>query len=136
MSRPVDFPDIELAMIQLVQGSNEVFATPADEVARVATSTPPNLAAYLPFARVGLLDGRDDGVTDRAVVDVDVFAATREQARSLAEAFRTKINSRAAHRVNDVILDAVRTESRPRSLPVGVDGVWRFGATYNVAARR
>jgi hypothetical protein len=134
MSRPEDFQDVEVALIELLLGEFGVLKpTPGDE--RVDTVTPAGLAALLPFVRVGLVAGTDDRVTDYSVVDIDVFHGDRESARVLAEVIRTFLSA-APHRAAGFILDTVYTEAKPRPLPWDIADVHRYGATYRITARR
>lgn len=122
------FPDVERALLDLIApllGSAE----------QTGTETPADLQQRLPFGRVTRVGGPDDGISDRAVVDVDVFAATRSQAYDIAESVRQLLLA-APHAVAGVVLDSVGTIVGPRELPWADENVRRWSATYRAVARR
>jgi hypothetical protein len=90
--------------------------------------------ATLPFVRVAKLGGTDDGITDAPLVDFDVFAATRSQARQIAEEIRDRLRPRI--RAGSAIVDSVRTSVSPRSLPWDNSNIQMNGATYAIGLRR
>lgn len=127
-----DFPDLEVALLDWLEDGR--FSELAGG-GHVGTETPSDLDTRFPFVRVVALDGQDDGITDRAAVDVDVFSATRAQARALAERIRTSLTVYPPV-VGDVVIDSVFTEVRPRRLPWPDENTRRWGATYRISARR
>lgn len=133
-----DFLDVEKLMIVGIESTFPELAPTGvdDEILHVDTETPADLEGVLPFTRVGRVAGTDDRFTDRAIVDVEVFAATRQAAYDLSEAIRTWVLS-APHRVDTVgVIDRGFTEVAPRSLPWDNDNVRRRGATYRISVRR
>ena len=88
----------------------------------------------LPFWRVSKIGGTDDGVTDFTLVDVDIFAETRDQAQQISEDIRTHLRPRI--RAGSAIVDSVRTSVSPRQLPWDNASVRKFGATYAIGLRR
>jgi hypothetical protein len=135
MTRPNDFQDVEVAVMTLLRAKFSALATPSGGSPRVATATPPNLASVLPFARVALVTGSDDRVTDFSVVDVDAFDVDREATRLLAESIRTFLTAKS-HQSGGFIIDSISTETKPHPLPWDIAGVHRYGATYRISARR
>lgn len=134
------YPDVELALVLLLERDIGVLAASGTgpdggPQLHVDTETPPDLAARLPFVRVALITGTDDGVTDRSIIDVDVFHVGRQEGYDLAETIRARLSG-TSHRIDQVILDRVETEEKPRQLPWADEAVRRFGATYRVSARR
>lgn len=118
--------DVEVAIMDLLDewyGVNNGTATPAD------------LQQILPFVRVTLVTGRDDGVTDYSVVDIDVYTATRQQGYDLAEDIRARLLD-APHRAGTVVIDKVRTETKPFQADWEDQNVRRRIATYRFSARR
>jgi hypothetical protein len=129
------YPDIENVLIDWVESHFPAFAVDEDGVRHVDTETPEDLWGALPFVRVSLLAGRDDGLTDYSVVDLDVFADSRDTAYAFSRDLRSRLTA-GPHVVGSAVIDRVRTEEKPRSLPWEDESVWRFGAVYRVSARR
>lgn len=103
------------------------------------TRTPSNLTESLPFGFVERIGGGDDVITiDRAVIDVETFAATRTDARTFAEAVRDAMRFELpGQTVTDHVgttgaVGLVRTSSAPIYVPYGNSDAWRFSATYAV----
>lgn len=132
------YPDIETLLLDWLEATYPELA-PGPLGRRVDTETPANLQQLLAddgvVVRVGLLAGRDDGVTDYSVVDVDVFADSRATAYAWAVGIRSQVTS-GPHRVGSAVIDRVVTEEKPRRLPWEDENIWRFGATYRISARR
>lgn len=128
-----DYPDIETALLDVLE--RDVPALEPTTARHVDTEAPPDLQDVLPFVRVTLVTGRDDGVTDYSVVDLDVFANSRATAYALAMDLRSRLTA-GPHRVGQVVLDRIRTEEKPRRLPWDDENIWRLGATYRISARR
>ena len=129
-----DYPDVETAVLDWLEATFPALA-PTATVRHVDTETPYDLAGALPFVRVRLVTGRDDGVTDYSVVDLDVFADSRGTAYAWASDIRSRLTG-SPHRVGPVVLDRVVTEEKPRALPLEDENIRRFGATYRISARR
>lgn len=124
-----DFPDLEFGLLDWLE------ARFSELIGHVGTETPDDLDQRFPFVRAYVVAGTDDGLTDRSVVDIDVFADRREQARALAERIRTELTVYPPV-VGGVILDTAFTEVRPRRLPWPDEQTRRWGATYRLSARR
>jgi hypothetical protein len=90
--------------------------------------------AQLPFVRIGKLGGPRGDVTDNPQVDIDVFAATRDQAFAIADEISERLKPRT--RAGDAIIDTVRTPVSPRQLPWSNDDIKRVSATYALGLRR
>lgn len=127
------YPDIENVLIDLLERLFPALA-PTD-VRHVDTETPADLQGALPFVRVMLVTGADDGLTDRSVVDIDVFANSRDTAYAWSTDIRSSLTG-SPHRVGSDVIDRVVTEEKPRQLPWADESVRRFGATYRISARR
>lgn len=125
-----DFPDIEAGLLDWLDATFPELAGGG----HTGTETPADLDLRFPFVRVVLVTGDDDGVTDRSVVDIDVFDRTRV-ALALAEKIRTALTVYPPV-VGGVILDTAFTEVRPRRLPWPDEQTRRWGATYRLSARR
>lgn len=128
------FPDVEVVLMDGLE-AGFVALEPGD----VGTVTPSNLHTRMAqgryFVRVGRVAGRDDRISDYAVIDVDVFAPTRDGARSLAESIRAWLLGYPVS-VGAVTLDRVSTETAPFRAPWEDEAVWRFLATYQITTRR
>lgn len=130
------YPDIETLLLDVLEGH---FPALADGARRADTETPVDLQDLLAgdgvFVRVTLVTGRDDGVTDYSVVDVDVFALSRQTAYAWSRDIRSRLTG-GPHRAESGIIDRVLVEEKPRRLPWADENTRRFGATYRISARR
>lgn len=110
--------------------------------------TPKDLQARLPFVRVTKPSGSDDRITDRATIDVDVYAATRAEAMRIANVIREHLTSQP-HRVvipeGVMVIDRARTVVAPFDPPppsptsdgtVMDPNIRRVAASYSISARR
>jgi hypothetical protein len=112
------------------------WAVPLFTGARVVSELPGDLVGSLPVLQV-VRGGGDDPRTfmaiDRAVVDVDVWAATRTDACSLAEAVRHRLRRELPGTVLDGFVVAwVTTQVAPRWAPDPNPDLRRYTATYEV----
>lgn len=142
-----DFPDIETLTLDVLEGlypqlTGAGYAGYLDGYTGVYTGprltdteTPANLQDLPVFIRVTLVTGRDDRITDRSVVDIDVFASSRAVAYAWAKDIRSRLTG-GPHRAGSGIIDRVVTEEKPRRLPWSDENVRRFGSTYRISARR
>jgi hypothetical protein len=125
------FDDTEMVMLDWLEATFPELAGGG----HTGTETPIDLQDHFPFVRVNLVTGNDDRITDHSVVDVDVFAATRGVAYPLAERIRAALIG-YPHRVGTSVIDYVYTEQKPRSLEWDEGNTRRFGAIYQIGARR
>lgn len=127
MTGPLQFPDIQKV---LVTGLQEL----AGGDTHTGTQTPADWAGALPFIRV-LRTGGPSGVnSDHPHVDIDVFAATYDQAAGLAEEVRQFLVGPPPALA---IIDRARCEIGPRELPWADNGtVRKITASYHLTTRR
>ena len=103
----------------------------------VASSTPDRLEGKS-FVKVTVQTGTDDGITDRAMVDVQAFAPSRAGAQALAEDCRNALHDLAARAVSDdgtSLVDRVQTSLRPAWVDYKNPRVHRFVASYWLTTR-
>lgn len=133
-----DYPDIENVLIDVLEAYWPTELGP-DPVRRVDTETPEDLQQLAVggevVVRITKVTGRDNGVTDYSVVDIDVFADSRAPAYAWASEIRSRLTG-SPHRVGTVVIDRVVTEESPRRLPWADENIHRYGGTYRVSARR
>lgn len=128
MTTPLQrFPDAQRLLIDAL-----VVLVPS--VDRTGAETPANLADVLPFIRVRRAGGRRDLITDRATVDIDVFAASYTAGELLAERVALYL---CGPPPPVAVFDRIECLIAPQELPWGDGrGVHRFGTTYSVSSRR
>lgn len=133
MSPARRFPDAETAV-------QDIIADLVGGVEHVGSETPNDLQQRLPFARVTRIGGGDDGVTDTAELDVDVYGTRRTATWMLAEAVRERLLAGPHALTVDgiaVVCDRVSTITGPFQPPGGDDDtVRRFAASYSARFRR
>ncbi|NML55402.1 hypothetical protein HHL19_16660 [Streptomyces sp. R302] len=120
------WPDLEVELVAYLTARRAV---------RVLTELPANLGDILPVVQVQRLPGGgDDGFRlDRALVGVDVYAATRGDASTLAELVRDDlINHLPGTATARAVFGRVATVSAPSWRPYENPGLRRSGATYEV----
>ena len=111
------------------------------DASNVGVVTPSNLHTRIAvpggvFVRVHETPGgRDDRMTAFAVIDIDVFAGTRDTAKDLAAAIRAWLLGYPI-RVGTAALDRVETVTAPFQAPWENEAVWRRLATYRISTRR
>jgi hypothetical protein len=93
-----------------------------------------NLTAELPTVQIEAVGGDDDGIRlDRALVDVNVYAATRAEAIALAAhlhgLYLTELRGSAT---DNAVFGLVSTVSRPAIRPYENTELRRVGATYAI----
>lgn len=93
-----------------------------------------DLADELPTVQVQRAAGDDDGLRlDRALVDVDVYAATRGDAYTLAASIRgLLLTNLRGSTTSTAVVGLVRTLSAPAARPYENVGLRRVGATYEI----
>lgn len=129
------FPDVLDELIWWLEHAEFDQKVESDVAVDASTRTPATwpTGVFL-FARVALVGGSDDGITDNPLVDVDVFSNTYAAARGLAEDVRQGLRPRV--RMRSATIDRVRTDVSPRELPWGNANVRRISATYQISFRR
>lgn len=105
------------------------------EPAEVATNVPSNVEELGGFVRVIRGPGRDDGVTDSPLLDVEVFHPDQGSAADLAEDARQAVHRLAGSVVDGALVDAVSTASGPVRVYYGPH-VERYVASYRLHLRR
>ncbi len=120
------FPDVQL----LLADDLEALAG----VGHTGVETPTDLASVLPFIRVVRTGGSSTRFSDRAMVDVDVFAGSYTAAETLAELVRQRL---VGPPPSAALLDRVECTIAARELPWDDDGlIRRWGGQYEVVTRR
>lgn len=92
-----------------------------------------------PAVLVVRLGGQDDGVTDRARVDVVVIADTEDETEALAEGIRSFLVDTSPIRGAGLLLDGAKTEVAPHRVPYEDSSNperTQYLATYVVDSRR
>ncbi|KOU30225.1 hypothetical protein ADK53_28855 [Streptomyces sp. WM6373] len=120
--------DVELLVIQWLQGQLGSSVVVRDELDN-------NLLDELPTVQVQRLPaGDDDGFRlDRALVDIDVYAATKGDATNLAAEIRGLLLAELpGSQTGGAVVGRVRTEAAPGVRPYENTGLRRIGATYSL----
>ena len=126
-------PDVDLLVREIV--------TAAVSDVQVGTMIPPDLVDRMPFVMARRVGGTavHPRFADRALVDVQVWAADRKVAADTAEAVRVALfrawerQTVTAHGYIGAYSEiAAPTELRDETTP---DGVYRFQATYALVVR-
>jgi hypothetical protein len=101
---------------------------------RVVTELPANLGDVVPVIQVTRFGGSDDVIVlDNAHIDVDTFAATRDDARTLAEQVRTALRLHLPGvTTGGGVVTSVTTMSAPRWVPYDNTNLRRFVASYRI----
>lgn len=101
---------------------------------RTLTDLPANLVDALPVVQIQRVGGGDDGVRlDRAFVDVDVYAVSRQAASTLMGQTRSLLLTGLRGTVTTAaVFTSARTISAPAWRPYENPGLRRFGATFEI----
>nr|WP_280442930.1 hypothetical protein [Nocardia brasiliensis] len=99
------------------------------------TDTVMTPATKVPFIQVNRVGGTDDGITDRPVVQVAVFAATRAHAWALAEQVRHAVLGAAGALIGGVLVDDARTAIGHQQIPEIDPDDRRVISTYQLSFR-
>jgi hypothetical protein len=118
-------PDIEAVLNPWAEDTFGHFA---------GAETPDDLEQQLPAIRIERIGGGDDRFSGSPRVAVDVFAASADEARTLASSLRDKLLFLRGP-VNGAVVRDVRCDSGPTRLPWANEAVYRRGATYTVSLR-
>ena len=102
--------------------------------ARVLTDLPANLGEILPIIQIQRAGGSDDGLRlDRAFVDIDVYAATRQAASQLMSQTRSLLLTELRGAVTPTaVFTSARTIAAPAWRPYENPALRRFGATFEI----
>ena len=130
MSDGLSWPDVEaLVRAWLLE------ALPSG--VRVSTATPDTLEG-VKVVKIAVSTGTDDGVSDRALLDVQTFAPKRHEARDLAEQCRDALLALGGRDGSDdgtELVDHVTTSLRPSWVDYKNPHTHRFVASYWVTTR-
>lgn len=99
-----------------------------------ASETPPDLETSLPMIRVERIGGADSRFSQHPRVSVDVFAATADEARTLAIRVRDELLFLRGP-AGSAVIRGVRCDSGPSRQPWATETIHRRGATYTVSLR-
>ena len=101
---------------------------------RTLTDLPANLVDVLPVVQIQRSGGGDDGIRlDRAFVDIDVYAASRQAASTLMSQTRSLLLTGLRGTVTTAaVFTSARTISAPSWRPYENPGLRRFGATFEI----
>lgn len=119
------WPDVEIELVAWLDAHLDV---------RVVTELPATLLDVLPVVQVQRVGGDDDGFRlDRALVDVDVYAATREAASTVARQVRSYLlGSLRGAATATAVFGYVSTVAAPSWRPYENIGLRRYGGTYEL----
>lgn len=118
-------PDVEAVLNPWAEETFSVFA---------GAETPADLEDRLPVVRIERGGGYDERFTEHPRVHVDVFAATADEARTLAGRIRDALLFLRGP-VHGAVIREVRCDSGPSRQPWANEAVHRRGATYTVSLR-
>lgn len=118
-------PDIEAVLNPWAESAVSV---------RAGAETPADLEKRLPMIRVQRVGGADERFSAHPRVSVDVFAATADEARTLANELRDRLLFLRGP-VNGAVIRDVRCDSGPSRQPWANELVHRRGAAYTVSFR-
>ena len=124
------FRDEEAVILNLIRD----YFTSVGETVYTGDETPDNLSERLPFVRAGRVGGAPragEEHTDRPVVDIDVYAATRADAKRIATTIEQFLLS-APHPIDhcNVLMSPQRVQW------VQGQPIRRFYASYHFGLRR
>lgn len=121
-----DWPDVERALGDFLAG-----------LGTCGGETPKTLQSDVPYLRITRTGGSDDHmVTDRASVSVDVFAASRSDAKTIAGQVRQMLLNELPAATDHGILDRATTQAGPTPLPpTDSDNLRLAVASYLVSMR-
>jgi hypothetical protein len=119
------WPDVEVELVAWLGARRGV---------RVVTELPARLEEKLPVVQLQRVGGTDDGIRlDRALVDVDVYAATRRDASLLARQVRDDLVMHLRGTATAAaVFGRVSTVSAPAWRPYENPALRRAGATYEL----
>jgi hypothetical protein len=118
-------PDVEAVLAPWAESTFGAFS---------CAETPPDLEDRLPVIRVERIGGPDERFSQHPRVAVDVFAATADEARTLAGQVRDALVLLRGP-VNGAVIRGVRCDAGPSRQPWANEAVHRRGASYTVSLR-
>lgn len=123
----VSFPDVELVLLSMLE-----------EFGYTCTFLPDQgqWDELEPIIAVNRVGGGSDGITDRPLVQVKVYADTRAQAWAVAGLCRDKILTSRASRVDGVLIDNARESQGVQQLPDLNPDNKSVASTYQLSFRR
>lgn len=118
-------PDVELALTTWVRDTCDT---------RAVTDLPADLADVLPVVQVVAVGGSGDRFSGRPRVDIDVYAATYEDARDLAaEVHDALVLLRGT--LGTLVVRDVRVDTLPSRRPYDNPALRHVGASYSISVR-
>lgn len=99
-----------------------------------ASETPDRMEDHLPVIRIQRLGGYDDRFSGHPRVAVDVFAATADEARALAQQLTNALLFLRGT-VNGAVIRDTRCDSGFSRQPWANEAIHRRGAAYTVSLR-
>lgn len=119
--------DVELLLIVCLQARLGSGVAVRDELDN-------NLLSELPTVQVEVITGGDDGFRlDRALVDINVYAATRAEAIALAALVHGYLLTELSGTQTDTaVVTNVATIARPAARPYENTALRRVGGTYQI----
>lgn len=109
------------------------FLTPMSELKGVGVRMVE--ATQLPFCLITRVSGGDDYVTDRAVVDVEVFAADRTSSFNVARDVHAQMLTLRHTTVAGVLIDYVDVINGPAWMDYGDELLQRHLMSYRIESR-
>ncbi|WP_018385255.1 hypothetical protein [Wenjunlia vitaminophila] len=127
MAAPVGSVDVEVLLIDWLQGRLGAGVVVRDELDN-------RLLEELPTVQVEELPGTDDGLRlSRAMVDINVYAASRQQARDLAaQVHRLLLGALRGSATDAAVVGRVAAVTTPAPRPYENTALRRRGATYEI----
>lgn len=119
------WPDVEVELVAWLAAALDV---------RMVTELPPKFEEILPIGQLQRVGGDDDGFRlDRALVDIDFYAGSREEVSALARQARHElvVNLRGV-KTTGAVFGRVSTVSAPAWRPYENPALRRSGATYEL----
>lgn len=116
------YPDIEAVLIAYLR-----------TLAPTGELTPESLEE--PFIRINRVGGFDDGITDRARVEIACYSPTRRESHALSEQVRERVHACDGTDVAGVFIDHVITEAQAGRSAYPNEDVRRIAAVYRFSLR-
>lgn len=101
----------------------------------VSAELPADVLDKLPFARVTRVSGGDDYVTDIAVVDIDVFDATRTASLATARQIHAELLKMRRSAINGALVDYAQVVTGPRWIDYEDANLSRYLISVEIQSR-